>query len=291
VLVVDGRPYLIDCGIGTIRRMVRANISSADIRTIFFTHLHADHALGFADLIANDYRLGNFTAAPTINVYGPPETAEFTAAAVKYVDISFRIYQTEGVLSADSAHFVAHEFSKDGVVYQDDKIRVISAENTHYVLMPPPFSAQTKSYAYRFETPYGAIVFTGDTGPSDAVTALAKGADVLVTEASLTDSATVAANIRAAGAEDGRSAQWIKDRTGHFTMEHLDEREIGEMATKASVKTVLLHHFNPDGPAAYVAGVRKYFAGPVFAGADLQRYCLGFQTRAGSARPGLGPCK
>jgi ribonuclease BN (tRNA processing enzyme) len=290
VLIVDGRPYLIDCGIGTIRRMVRANISSADIGTIFFTHLHADHALGFADLIANDYRLGNFTAAPTINVYGPPETAQFTAAAVKYVDISFRIYQDEGVLSADSAHFVAHEFSKDGVVYQDDKIKVIAAENTHFVLMPAQFSAQTKSYAYRFETPYGVIVFTGDTGPSDAVTALAKGADVLVTEAMMTDTATVAANIRASGTRAGRSAQWIKTRAGHFTLEHLDEQEIGEMATKAAVKTVVLHHFNPDDPAAYVAGVAKYFSGAILAGVDLQRYCL-VQPRNGSGRRRLEPCK
>lgn len=34
----------------------------------------------------------------------------------------------------------------------------------------------------RFDTPDRSFVFTGDTGPSDAVTKLAEGADVLVTE-------------------------------------------------------------------------------------------------------------
>ena len=55
LLIVDGRPYLIDCGIGTMRRMLEAGIKSEQIKTIFFTHLHSDHDLGLADVMANDY--------------------------------------------------------------------------------------------------------------------------------------------------------------------------------------------------------------------------------------------
>src|SRR5690242_21373313 len=55
LLVVDGRPYLIDCGIGTMRRMLRAGVKSEQVRTIFLTHLHADHDLGLADVMANDF--------------------------------------------------------------------------------------------------------------------------------------------------------------------------------------------------------------------------------------------
>ncbi len=43
LLIVDGRPYLIDCGIGTVRRLVEVGIPSETIGTIFFTHLHPDH--------------------------------------------------------------------------------------------------------------------------------------------------------------------------------------------------------------------------------------------------------
>src|SRR6185312_1474232 len=34
LLIVDGRFYLIDCGIGTMRRMLQAHIASEDIKTI-----------------------------------------------------------------------------------------------------------------------------------------------------------------------------------------------------------------------------------------------------------------
>ena len=59
------------------------------------------------------------------------------------------------------------------------RIRVTAAENTHYALMPPEDRKLLKSFSYRIETPHGAIVFTGDTAPSDAVARLAKGADQL----------------------------------------------------------------------------------------------------------------
>jgi len=46
------------------------------------------------------------------------------------------------------------------------------------------------------------------------------------------------------------------------------------MAAQAGVKSVVLYHYNPADPAAYVAAVKKNFSGPVFAPADLDRYCL-----------------
>ncbi len=290
VLIVDGRRYLIDCGIGTIRRLARARISSASIRTIFFTHLHVDHAMGLADLISNDYWvLSHASTAPTIDIYGPPETAALLDAALKYVAIPYGIFQAEGLpWTADAAHFTAHEFSHDGVVFQDDKIRVVAAENTHYALMPEQYRARMKSFALRFETPYGVIVFTGDTGPSDAVTTLARGADVLITEATVADSTRTAKGIAAAGARNHWSADRTRILAGHFTREHLDEQEIGQMATRAGVKAVILHHYSPRDTAAYAAGVKKYYSGPVFAGADLQRYCLGGK---GSGAAALHPCQ
>jgi hypothetical protein len=39
LLIVDGRQYLIDCGIGTIQRMIQAGIQSETIQTIFITPL------------------------------------------------------------------------------------------------------------------------------------------------------------------------------------------------------------------------------------------------------------
>ena len=71
----------------------------------------------------------------------------------------------------------------DGTIYQDANVKVIAAENSHFHFAPgSPGYGKYKSYSYRFETPDRVVVFSGDTGPSTALTELAKGADLLVTE-------------------------------------------------------------------------------------------------------------
>ena len=87
LLIVDGRPYLIDCGIGTIRRLVEVGIPSETIGTIFFTHLHPDHDLGLVDVMANDYfHLDLASDARKINIYGPPQTSELPQRTAKRLD-------------------------------------------------------------------------------------------------------------------------------------------------------------------------------------------------------------
>src|SRR6185312_8595480 len=179
LLIVDGRPYLIDCGIGTMRRMLRAGIESKQVRTIFFTHLHGDHDLGLADVMANDFFRQHTVGRPErINIYGPPQTKELVDAAFHFITVALRPFENIPPRANGSypSPFVTHEFDRDGVVFQDDKIRVTAAENSHYALMPPQRRRQFKSFSYRIETPHGIIVFTGDTGPSEAVERLARGA-------------------------------------------------------------------------------------------------------------------
>jgi len=280
LLIVDGRPYLVDCGIGTIQRMLRAGIQSEQIKTIFFTHLHADHDLGLADVMANDFlRLNYASSSTSINIYGPPQTEELVDAAFHYITMGFRAFAAEPgpirpalVNGEFKSPFVAHEIQGAGLVYQDDKIRVTAAENSHYALMPPQSRQQMKSYSYRIETPHGVVVFTGDTGPSDAVVDLAKGADVLITEVEDLNQVTKAVNGTA------EQNHWPPERAAammaHMREEHLDEEDVGEMASRAQVKSVVLYHYNPADPTTYVASVKEHFSGPVFASADLDRYCL-----------------
>lgn len=290
LLIVDGRPYLIDCGIGTIRRMLQARVASETINTIFFTHLHADHDLGLADVMANDFFTLNLAASPqTIDIYGPPKTKQLVDAAFQYLTNGFETFAAEpGAIRAGLVNgalrspFAAHEIQHDGLVFQDDKIRVTTAENSHYALMPSPARDEMKSYSYRIETPDGIVVFTGDTGPSDAVARLAAGADVLVSEVQDEDQVKQVVDHMAA------QNHWPPQRTAammaHMTKEHLGQKDAGELATKAHVKTLVLDHYDPLQPAAYTAAVGKYFSGQIFAAADLKRYCLG--PRAGGASGG-----
>jgi ribonuclease BN (tRNA processing enzyme) len=284
LLIVDGRPYLFDCGIGTIRRLVEAGVPSETIGTIFFTHLHPDHDLGLVDVMANDYfHLDLASNARKIHIYGPPQTSELVEAAFHYISIPFEVFAAEkpGFQPGRPDHgltspFVAHEIDGEGVVYRDDKIQITAAENSHYALMPAQLRARFKSFSYRVQTPHGVVVFTGDTGPSDAVVKLAMGADVLVAEVeeSLDE-------LR--GFVDQMAAQnhWPPARkqefAAHMEKEHLTLDSLGELATKAQVQSVLFYHYDPQSKVeqqARVVGMKKYFHGPVHAPMDLDRFCL-----------------
>ena len=284
LLIVDGRPYLIDCGIGTVRRLVEVGIRSEMIGTIFFTHLHPDHDLGLADVMANDYfRLDFASDGRKINIYGPPQTSELVEAAFRYISIPFELSAAEepGFQLGRPNHgltspFVAHEIDRDGIVYRDDKIQITAAENSHYALMPAQFRAYFKSYSYRIQTPHGVVVFTGDTGPSDAVAKLAMGADVLVAEVEQS-----LGELR--GFIDQMAAQnhWPPARkqqfAAHMEKEHLTVDSLGELAAKAQVQSVLFYHYDPQDKAekqARVDALKKYFHGQVLAPEDLDRFCL-----------------
>src|SRR5690349_24316489 len=302
LVIVDGRPYLIDCGIGTMRRMLEAGIRSEQIKTIFFTHLHSDHDLGLADIMANDFfRMDLSGSSRAINIYGPPQTKELVDAAFRYITVSIRPFAAENpssyrMVNGDFASpFTAHEIPQDGVIFQDDKIRVIAAENTHYALMPAPDRAKLKSYSYRIETPHGVVVFTGDTGPqSESLMRLAKGADVLLAEASSRDPQDLDRFVNLMAERNHWSADRVKTFRAHFQSEHLDSPSIGALASKAQVKSVVLYHYDPvdeADKAAYVSGVKSNFSGPVFAPADLDRYCLGPSDEKSNRATILGPCE
>lgn len=291
LLIVDGRPYLIDCGIGTARRMLDAGVQSQDIGTIFLTHNHPDHALGLVDVLANDF-FGIYFRDPQapqeFSIYGPPETPALVSAAYNYIKIPYGVFAAEPLGASTLVNpFKAHVIDHDGVVFQDDKVKVTAAENTHYQLMRAKYHATMKSYAYRFETPYGSVVFTGDTGQSSALEALAKGADVLISEVEDLD------------VDAGNTGRWpAKSGTGdvmaeHMQKEHLPMKAVGELASKAQVKAVILYHIiGGKGGAQFVAGVQQTYSGPVFAGEDLARYCLGpDSTSGGSKSDVLRPCQ
>lgn len=289
LLIVDGRPYLIDCGIGTIRRMLRANIQSRTIRTIFFTHLHSDHDLGLADVMANDFGINSSTV---VDIYGPPQTRALVKAAFNYIRIPNAVFAAERPGNPALVNpFKAHEIQGPGLIYKDDKVRVTAVENTHYALMPANLREKMKSYSYRFETPEGVVVFTGDTGPSDAVMQLAKGADVLVSESSGATPALLSAFVRAMAQKNHWSAERAKDFMAHMTQEHLNLEQIGEMATQARVASVILSHDGPGDSSTYPAEVKKYFGGPVFAPVDLDRFCITAPSSGKSSSREVHPCR
>ena len=90
--------------------------------------------------------------------------------------------------------FFGHDVGT-GVIYQDDNIKVTAVEIAHFKFHQAGSAVgKYKSYSYRFDTPDRVVVFTGDTGPSDQVTDLAKGADLLVSEVNSVEDRETTAN-------------------------------------------------------------------------------------------------
>ncbi len=269
LIEVGDRKYLIDAGEGVAQRLAAAGVQASDVRRIFLTHLHFDHVAGLAPLLGFAWIK---RAGGEIDIYGPPATEAFVDSALHYLAIPQGIFATGMPPTPRLSEIVrAHDIDVSGptVIYEDDSVRVTAVENTHYVMIPDdrrPLGA-ARSYAYRFDTPDRSIVFTGDTGPSDAVIALAQGADILVSE--VQDTPTVlAALTRAFNAPEAA----LKPIIDHMVHQHLSPQEVGLMAQRAGVKMVVLTHIGGANRRTdmrvFTDGVREAFSGPIVAARD-----------------------
>lgn len=270
LLIVNGTLYVVDAGDGAARRIAKAGFNVRDVGTIFITHHHDDHTAGLGTLMSTAW--DNQRTAP-INVYGPPKTEDLVRAAVQYFTISAEIRIADGGRTIPIERlFFGHDVGP-GLVYQDANIGVVAIENTHFAFHSGAAAGKHRSYSYRFETPGRVIVFTGDTGPNDALTELARGADLLVSEAN---------SIEERMNDLSKSGQWQvmtpqeQERIQRqMTQGHLSTTDVGQMATRANVKTVILTHLTykaNDDYSAWVAEVKRHFSGDVLVAKDLKEF-------------------
>jgi ribonuclease BN (tRNA processing enzyme) len=271
LLTVNGTHYVVDAGDGAARRLAQAGVDVREIVIIFITHHHDDHTAGLGTLMSLAW---DRQRAKPIHVYGPPKTEELVNAAVQYFAISAEIRIADGGRTVPIAQvFFGHDVGT-GTIYEDANIKVMAVENSHFAFHKGPAAGKHKSYSYRFETPDRVIVFTGDTGPSDAVTELAKGADLLVTETSSCE------DRKQAMVNDGRwQAMTPAEQEGimrQATQGHMTLDAIGTMATRANVKTLVLSHltqrFGTDDYTPWAEEVKKQFSGQVLVAKDLMEF-------------------
>ena len=68
VLSVHGRLFLIDCGEGVQRQLLRMHIPVMKIDSIFISHIHGDHLFGLFPLLST---MGMLSRTTPLNIYAP----------------------------------------------------------------------------------------------------------------------------------------------------------------------------------------------------------------------------
>ncbi|HWL85510.1 MAG TPA: MBL fold metallo-hydrolase [Polyangiaceae bacterium] len=252
LLVVDGQPYVIDCGLGVTRQLVKAGVALSDCRIVFITHQHSDHNLEFGNLALSAWN-ANLTEPMTF--YGPPPMVAMLRSYLELnaFDIDTRIAD-QGLPDLRNL-VVAREITETGPIFQDARVRVSAARVNH-----PPIA---QSYAFRFDTRHGSIVFSGDTTPTPSLTGLARGADWLVHEVLYLPS--LEALLRERHTETKLRA--------HLLASHTTNEQVGRVAREAEVKHLVLSHLVSFGAVSdqeWIASCRGPYDGPIFVAHDGQ---------------------
>jgi ribonuclease Z len=242
----EGETILFDCGEGTQRQMMRWSVGFS-FREIFFSHYHSDHFIGLIGLVRT---MGLMDRSEPVTLYGPKggqrvlggalnvgiERTKFPVEIIEIKpgdvlrrpDYDIRVFETEH--RADTVGFALAEHDRLGR-FDPDRARAMGIPegplwgrlHRGESVQLPDGRAVTPAELVGPARQGRTLVYTGDTRPHPAVVAASRGADLLVHEATFSDS------------EIERAKE-----TGHSTA-----REAAEIAREAGVGRLILTHISP----------------------------------------------
>ena len=179
LLVAGDQQILVDTGDSTVNQLAGLGMDMRRIRTVFISHLHLDHSGGLAAVIGLRW-MNQFPGQLTI--YGPPGIREVVDGITASMAPPARIGFGLGTPPPGAGASVRAVELRDGqIVPLGDGLTATAAANSHFDHDGKPDPSNI-SFSYRFALGDRSITYTGDTGPSDAVTRLASGTDMLVSE-------------------------------------------------------------------------------------------------------------
>lgn len=158
----EARVVLVDCGGDAIQRMLAGGLDPLGVDAIILTHEHPDHISGYPLLIEKLWLMGRRDA---LDIYGPAPTLEKARAV-------FAIF--------DTLHWEGLPERRFHPVVMEPGTQVVRLGGLTVTAAPVDHPVPT--IGLRFETEAGTLVYSCDTAHSDAVVALATGADVLIHE-------------------------------------------------------------------------------------------------------------
>jgi ribonuclease Z len=212
---------LVDCGGDAVQRALAAGIDPERIDALVVTHEHPDHAGGFALFMERIWLLGRKRPIPVIGIPPAIDQARRVLAA----------FDTSGWdLPAIDWRPVEHRAG--AIVLEDEQWRITAAPGVHSV---PVIGMRVEARGA------GTVAYSCDTERCAPITELARGADVLVHEA-----------------------------TGAFAG-HTSNEDAARVAHEARAGRLILVHLPPNVRDQQLSEARGIFSRVEF-GADGARY-------------------
>jgi len=241
-VLVDGRPrLLVDVGPGTFLRLGELDLDLDALDTVLLTHLHVDHAGELPGFVkARDLARNALTRFRIVG----PDGDQLYPSTSRFID---RLFGDQGAFAylpsfSGELRFSVTDLPTSGStepreVLEEDGIRVQAIAVDH---------GNAPAVAYRVERGGHALVVSGDLASKDSRLArLAAGADLLVYDTSVLD--------------PPGSTESLYDL-------HTPPRRIGEVATEAHARSLLLSHLTgrtEDHAAEVLSSVRTTYQGEV----------------------------
>jgi len=257
VMLSNGAAYVLDCGMGVTNQYARTGIPFSALKSIFITHHHADHNIEYGPLLI----VGWIQGLPLgVRAFGPPPLRQMTDDFLRAYRQTVEFW-AEDLKMTPLTSVGVQEISAPGVVMQDDNVKVSAILVEHPPVKP--------ALAYRFDFKDRSIAFSGDTAPLEAVAVMAKGADVLVHETMYLEAVETYIKDQIA---KGRPVKF-EPFMAHMKADHTPIEDIGRIAQKAGVKTLVLSHLTPAidsiSDDTWRAPAAKHFKGEIIVGKDL----------------------
>lgn len=273
----------------------------SNVRGIFFTHLHSDHVAEWPAVYSTgSMNMINGTNAP-VQVFGPgnrgtltrvfppnrpepevfnpsnpaPGITEMTGYLRQAFSADLNDRARDSNVRSPDASFAVHDIDLAGLwdvdpagipprlnspiqVWRDGEVTVTATLVDHRPTAP--------AFAYRFQTPDGSVVVSGDTCVSENLIDLAKDADYLVHEVIDPDFADqLAASLPPA---------WGQAVKEHLLASHTTIEQVGrDVAEPSGAKNLVLSHLVPaTTPDRRWRQAQHGYSGKLHVGKDLMSF-------------------
>ena len=237
---------LFDCGEGTQRQFMLSPLSFMKITRVFITHFHGDHFLGLPGMIQSMSMNGR---EAVLEVYGPggierlvedllslghfipafPVKAKELPAGEEIDGGEYVVRAVEAVHTVPGLSYVLEEKPRPGRFNRERAESLGIPPGPLYSRLQEGHEVQVRGKTFLPEDVLGPprrgrkVVYTGDSMPSEALVAAARGADVLI--------------------HDATSDAALEEKANRYG--HSSSRQAAQVAKDADVRLLVLTHVSP----------------------------------------------